>query len=751
MSMALSGAGTSHFPLALVILARPSLRVLHVFPAAALAVPHPPPAPPQQQQMNGRTSPLYASISPPTSSLSSASPPAPTPPTHLRAPRPPPRLPPRLPRARAQRCGAPRHARDAARVMGPHARAVLLAQRTRGRGGVALRDDIDGAFGRGRRGQRIRNRVKGVGGRDGLGAGVWGVRPSPSSSSAFSSTAADTLAPSGASADTLAALMQLYELDRGRTGAVVEGVAGARDGRFVALATRRRTVHVFFAVNPYGGQADGRSHAGARVRDGEGAAGGGANGVEGEALPPAPLALAFVPPAHTPAHPLSAVLPGIHFTICNNNAHTDASGVQDVIVFDSADGLLSLRRVTLALEAAHEPAGLPPPISVSLPAAGRRVLGMNMSASSTVYAVSHARGHAGAAAVGVGDGDGEAQDLELGGREALIATWSLRRWRGWAEIHRAQMKERVGEGIPVKEDWLAQADSPARPASSRAASTSQQIHLPHPRRGLPRAYPALPVRQDARPSRSRGQRIRNGRRGVVEGFTSSSSPRAILRRSRASSSFDEPLASALAGTYTRSRRLPMPVHAVVRWATASRRICGGCGARAPPAPEAARLAHSPPVRAHARAGGGGGDDVEASVTLEFNEEDEDFVLPPSAEVDEVCLRVHADCEDDDALSATMSRNGDDSVASISTSATSAHPPEDEKRMDNVSAGDEADGEEVWHGWASEDKLAVEEAGRFDDISVVGFLDEERAAMKAQAEAERRKGVATAARSRKRRS
>jgi hypothetical protein len=153
-----------------------------------------------------------------------------------------------------------------------------------------------------------------------------------------------------------------------------------------------------------------------------------------------------------------------------------------------------------------------------------------------------------------------------------------------------------------------------------------------------------------------------------------------------------------------------------------------------------QLARSPP--APRRKASAGGDDIEASVPLEFDEEDEDFAVPPRAGADDVFLRVHADREDDDALSATTSRNGEESVASISTPATSAHPLEDEERMELDL--DAVEGE--WNGWAAEDKLAVEEAERFDDISVVGFLDEEQAAM--QAEAARRKGVA--ARTRKRR-
>ncbi|KAJ7256560.1 hypothetical protein C8J57DRAFT_1649888 [Mycena rebaudengoi] len=62
------------------------------------------------------------------------------------------------------------------------------------------------------------------------------------------------------------------------------------------------------------------------------------------ATPPAPLAIVFVPPG-SPA------------------------GVQDVLVFDPAGGVLSLRRVTLRLKPAVYAAGLP--ISVSLPAGWR--------------------------------------------------------------------------------------------------------------------------------------------------------------------------------------------------------------------------------------------------------------------------------------------------------------------------------------------------------------------------------------------
>ncbi|KAJ7888608.1 hypothetical protein B0H14DRAFT_3430024 [Mycena olivaceomarginata] len=235
---------------------------------------------------------------------------------------------------------------------------------------------------------------------DVLGAGVWGLRPRPSPPH----HAGDEAGLPGLPVPT-----HIYVLSRGRTGAVVEAVAGARDGQFVAFAMRRRTVHLF-AVNPYGKHADVRSHLRARVTDAEGggvgvgmgavAAGQGPTEVERTAKPPA---IAFVPAVDYACPP--AVL------------HPGASGVQDVFVFDPADSVLSLRRVTLALEAQHA-AGLP--ISMSLPARAG-------------YAATSYKRCAGA-----------------------VATWSLKRKRGWAEMEGGKMAK--AEGRTIKEDWLAQAE-----------------------------------------------------------------------------------------------------------------------------------------------------------------------------------------------------------------------------------------------------------------------------------------------------
>ena len=58
----------------------------------------------------------------------------------------------------------------------------------------------------------------------------------------------------------------MYDLRRGRTSATVEGVELADDSRWIAVGTRKRTVHIF-PTNPYGGKPDHRSHLEGRVRN----------------------------------------------------------------------------------------------------------------------------------------------------------------------------------------------------------------------------------------------------------------------------------------------------------------------------------------------------------------------------------------------------------------------------------------------------------------------------------------------------
>jgi hypothetical protein len=94
-------------------------------------------------------------------------------------------------------------------------------------------------------------------------------------------------------------------------------------------------------------------------------------------------------------------------------------------------------------------------------------------------------------------------------------------------------------------------------------------------------------------------------------------------------------------------------------------------------------------------------DVSGSVPLEFDEEDKDYLNRNGR------LGVH----DDGSISRSASRGEGDSGASVSTPSTSAVPLDD----------DEVD--DLWHGWNTEHKLAIDGAEQFDDVA--GFLDEEQ--------------------------
>ena len=57
-----------------------------------------------------------------------------------------------------------------------------------------------------------------------------------------------------------------YDLQRGRTNAVIENISWNDDMRWVAIGSRKRTVHVF-PINPYGGRPDDVSHLEGHVRN----------------------------------------------------------------------------------------------------------------------------------------------------------------------------------------------------------------------------------------------------------------------------------------------------------------------------------------------------------------------------------------------------------------------------------------------------------------------------------------------------
>lgn len=186
--------------------------------------------------------------------------------------------------------------------------------------------------------------------------------------------------------------------------------------------------------------------------------------------------------------------------------------------------------------------------------------------------------------------------------------------------------------------------------------------------------------------------------GMSESFVSGSS--IPSQGGGFSSSFDEPLASALSADLLYKNASP-PVFPSYPNGPGSR--SAGRAATAIPIRVAAGISdgmseglgllrreigkvRSP--RLNARRG-----DAASSVPLEFDEEDEDFLsLDPQSDIP----------------SRSTSRDGE----ILSTPSTGLEP---------LPAQHEEEG--AWQGWEAEDKQAVEEVEQFDDIGV-GFMDEE---------------------------
>ncbi|KAL0575045.1 hypothetical protein V5O48_006918 [Marasmius crinis-equi] len=553
--------------------------------------------------------------------------------------------------------------------------------------------------------------------------------------------------------------LHVYELRRGRTPAAVESASWSLDGRWAGFATRNRTVHVF-AVNPYGGRSDLRSHMEALVK----------NFTEMPALStdlqplvrlrvskhPAPgrlkvpLAFTFLespyfsestmplnllPAATSPSLLPSHASVGSHSYGSTNSAHTGisssspsarsdsmspqlASGAgrsknyQDVLVFDPTDGLLSLRRIT---------------VNAKLKDGGTSILGASLAGGSSV---SNAAGHISKSLPGMGavgklamsvsptsqarpgpSGLSHRMDAgasDLVGKESTVATWNLKRKRDWSEVKRAledpvrqvSSKEKLG-----KVNWLAQAELSTFSKSSRVVPRS--IYLTHQFsfQALGEDYHAL-IRRYQLDVPGPKVEVRKGIEvsaypiGSGESFVEGGGG---FRRDtrRLSSSFDEPLASAIAGELDYSP--PQPVLPMLP--------------NGMPGSKPRSFKNSIPIRS---LGDGMTEGIErfrremnkvrspklipspdnnisGSVPLEFDEEDEDFLL----------------------------REPD-----LSPEETSEQPSQ--RTMTPPTGA--LDEEDAWVG-----DQVVDEAETFDHISVVGFLDEEQQSDAAEAASKATKG------------
>ncbi|KAF8838160.1 hypothetical protein BDN67DRAFT_991441 [Paxillus ammoniavirescens] len=518
----------------------------------------------------------------------------------------------------------------------------------------------------------------------------------------------------------------VYNLRRGRTSAVIEGMEISPDGRWVAIITGKRTVHMF-AINPYGGQPDLRSHTDTRIWNTDkpqplstelspmarlrSARTTGAEGlqwdlsftfVSGEAALPNSL---LPPPSQIASSPSASSgrsdVPSPHPSHRQQN-------FKDVLLFDPSGGVLSLRRITLEQRPRESAIPFSTPIasfatSISLPgvgAAGR------LSASPPSHTPKDSR-----------KGSGLTQQLleaatELVGKESIVATWQLKRRQDWGEVK--NVVSETGDGVrSTVSNSLAHAElstcSRAPEIVPRSIYLSHQFlfyslgedyHALIRRHHLDMIGDKIEVRKEVEASADAtapGELF-------VEGFSAGTRD----HLGRAASSFDAPIASAMSADleYTFSARspvIPMLPNGTpgskprsfgnsipIRHMTAG--IAEGVGEGFGRIRKEIHRVRSPQL-------GDGG--FAPPVPLEFDEHDEDFGDPPRG-------GVHAT----ETPSRCTSTGAADSNASISTPSTHVNPLEDE-----------SEGDDLWRGWNEEDKLAVDEAEQFDDV--VGFMDEDQ--------------------------
>ncbi|KAH9910661.1 uncharacterized protein BXZ73DRAFT_57927 [Epithele typhae] len=543
---------------------------------------------------------------------------------------------------------------------------------------------------------------------------------------------------SDAGAEHLAESVQhVYTLRRGRTSAIVEGVEWANDKAWFAMSSRKRTIHVY-AVNPMGGKPDGAGHLMGRVGNLQELA------APQTELPPlvrvrlkqlpqdarsVPVAFTFVRGADG-AVPSSLLPPAaVHFSASSSPSSVTSSGFakpvspaqrptrptnyKDLLVFDPNDGTLALHRIFVeraAVDTAVVPGSIPVAggMSISLPGVGTlRNMGMvGMSASPPSPRVA----------------SGLTQMMERGteivGRETVVGTWALARGGGWPEVRQVLRSGRAGSGtlrkLP-KADWLSRAELST--CSSSPKLLPRLIYLSHQFSfyALSEDYHALirsahldvPARKiDVRKPIEVSAFATGDGDAFVQGLPAHAHHDI---GGRAPSSFDEPLASALSGPLPAQNPSPpvLPMLPNGTPGSASRSLINAIPIRQVAAGlqdgmsegigrirrELGKARSPKLVPQHRR----------DSVPLEFDEEDEDFAVN--------------DVQPVQGLADSISRS-----TSMGTVSSEAHTPSAPVNLDPLPVDQDADGQ-TWSGWGPEDQKAVEDAERFDEITV-GFMDEE---------------------------
>ncbi|THU96949.1 hypothetical protein K435DRAFT_858103 [Dendrothele bispora CBS 962.96] len=579
--------------------------------------------------------------------------------------------------------------------------------------------------------------------------------------------------------------LHVYNLRRGRTPAVIESASWADDGRWVALSTRKRTVHIF-AVNPYGGKTDVRSHVEGKVR----------NYLEppplstelsplvrlrvskipGPEQPQVPLAFVFLKPSPVaessmPTNLLppitSPLLPPAQghsygsvsstHTVTSSSPSTRSEPIsphfspgtgrpknyQDILVFDPTDGVLSLRRLMTDIKVRSKDGSFILSTSFGSFASVGSVGSTSRSLPGT-GAAGRLSTSPNKASLGGSNSSGLTQMIEepkeIIGKESTVATWSLRRRREWSETRKpledpsVQSLEQsvnledsartAGAGRTSKVDWLARAElstcSKMTKVLPRSVYLSHQFSfhaLGEDYHALIRRYhfdipgPKIEVRK--------GIEVSAYPSGTSESFVEAGGFATRHDARRVSASFDEPLASALAGGLDYSSRqpvLPMLPNGMPGSKPHSfknpipiRRMGDNAAEGLGRLRREINKVRSPRLPATSDSS------IPTSVSLEFDEEDEDFLDRNNDYPDVATARA-------------------DVKHSVSPPATDDGTTSSTLESNDLSPGEDTSNDNAFEGWVGQDQLAGEELESFDHISAVGFLDEEQE-MQAQAQAQ----------------
>ena len=450
-----------------------------------------------------------------------------------------------------------------------------------------------------------------------------------------------------------------------------------------------------------------------------------------------------------------------------------------MLLFDPADGVLSLRRLSLDKHFVREQGLGMAAAAASVQALGVTSISLPRMGGAGRLARSPTR--AGGSSSGVVD----PPVAELVAKESNVATWHLQRRTDWVEIKQRifnpDVKHQPGLGgeyvlfsilrlnlnnsTTFLLSWLAEAELTT--CSNSQHILPRSIYLAHQfsfhtlgedyhalirRHQLDICGEQIKVRKQveisAYPGNTNHHHHTSASAFVEGGF---SAPRDIRRNNNnTSSSFDEPIASAISGSYDNSNLpaiLPMYPNGMpsgkpksFRNSIPIRTMAGFGDGVTEGFGRIRREMHkvrSPPLLPRSDSS------MPGPVPLEFDEEDEDFLVRDVQDDDEnggLKVPNTATRHRDEASSSTSrgtSREGGGTSAESSSSLGLDTPADASANIihhhhrylplvDDMSDVVGSVDEEIWSSsaWDQQDALAIDEAEQFDNISAVGYVDDE---------------------------